>query len=78
MTQCIDAVNDRDEKTSASVSQLSSTQPNVEPAPTDELRHTIGESKSPNDENAVPTTSMCRRFGQSHMWLACTGVLTIL
>ena len=51
MTQCIDAVNDRDEKTSASVSQLSSTQPNVEPAPTDELRHTIGESKSPNDEN---------------------------
>ena len=27
---------------------------------------------------AVPTTSMCRRFGQSHMWLVCTGVLTIL
>jgi len=26
---------------------------------------------------AVPTTSMCRRFGQSHMWLVCTGVLTI-
>jgi hypothetical protein len=28
--------------------------------------------------SAVPTTSMCRRFGQSHMWLVCTGVLTIL
>ncbi len=27
---------------------------------------------------AVPTTSMCRLFGQSHMWLVCTGVLTIL
>ena len=21
---------------------------------------------------AVPTTSMCRRYGQSHMWLVCT------
>jgi hypothetical protein len=30
------------------------------------------------DDIAVPTTSMCRRFGQSHMWLVCTGVLTIL
>ena len=28
--------------------------------------------------SAVPTTSMCRQFGQSHMWLVCTGVLTIL
>ena len=24
---------------------------------------------------AVPTTSMCRRFGQSHMWLVCTSFL---
>jgi len=30
-----------------------------------------------DDDDAVPATSMCRRFGQSHMWLVCTGVLTI-
>ncbi len=24
---------------------------------------------------AVPTTSMCRQFGQSHMWLVCTSYL---
>ncbi len=24
---------------------------------------------------AVPTTSMCRRYGQSHMWLDCTSFL---
>ena len=26
-------------------------------------------------EAAVPTTSMCRQFGQSHMWLVCTSFL---
>jgi hypothetical protein len=38
------------------------------------LKHTL---HVPNDSTglAVPTTSMCRRFGQSHMWLVCTSFL---
>ena len=41
-------------------------------------RMTAIPSFTTGDVSAVPTTSMCRRFGQSHMWLVCTGVLTIL